>query len=254
MPLPVGVRMVKLKRLPENPRADLVLSKTKITLSEEKCCDIPAKIKLLIDEFPDIFKNEPDRIRDCEAHIHLKDDAKPIAWSARRVAFALRKPLEREMKRLEEDGIVEKVDPAVSKIEWATPIVVVDKGNGNVRVCHDYYVTLNQAIIKDHYVMPTFEELTAKIARGREYSIIDLRDAYLQMPIAESSQKYLVISTPMGYYKYKRLPFGISSAPAIFQRCIHHLLTGLPNVGVYLDDVIVTGSMQIEHLVNVFVI
>ena len=68
------------------------------------------------------------------------------------------------------------------------------------------------------------------------------------MVLDEDSQKYTTISTHLGLFKYTRLPFGISSAPAIFQRAIESLLKGVKNVAVYLDDIILTGESDAEHL------
>ena len=64
------------------------------------------------------------------------------------------------------------------------------------------------------------------------------------------SQKFVVINISKGLFRYNRLPFGISSAPEIFQRVIENLLQGIPNVVVYLDDILVTGSSEEQHLTN----
>lgn len=135
-------------------------------------------------------------------------------------------------------------------MEWATLTVNIDKGNGVVRICGDFRATINSNLIADQHFMPSFEEMTTKIARGESYSVIDLKDAYLQMEVVESSRKYLIIATHMGYFRYKRLPFGIASAPAIFQRYMDGLLREIPNVGLYLDDIIKTGKTRTEHLQN----
>lgn len=70
------------------------------------------------------------------------------------------------------------------------------------------------------------------------------------MRVEEESRKFLTISTQKGLFQYNCLPFGIASAPAIFQRAIDQILQGLPNVHCYLDDILVTGRTEAEHLEN----
>ena len=79
---------------------------------------------------------------------------------------------------------------------------------------------------------------------------MDLAHAYQQVPLDEESQKLTTINTPKGLYQFTQLPFGISSAPAIFQQVMETLLQGIPNVSVYIDDILVTGRTQEEHLQN----
>ena len=64
------------------------------------------------------------------------------------------------------------------------------------------------------------------------------------------SKKLTTINTPKGLYQYTRLPFGISSAPSIFQRVKENLLNGIPNVCVYIDNILVTGKTDADHLKN----
>ena len=79
---------------------------------------------------------------------------------------------------------------------------------------------------------------------------LDLFHAYLQLELEEESQELMTINTHKGLYRYKRLPFGVASAPAIFQRTMEATLQGLPMVSVYLDDILVSGKTQQEHLAN----
>ena len=104
-------------------------------------------------------------------------------------------------------------------------------------------------MITDHYQLPTFEEIAARLNGGEEFSVIDLKDAYLQLKVDEASQQYLVIATHLGYFKY-RMPFGISSGPAIWQRTINTILHGIPGVSAFIDDIIITGRTRTEHLKN----
>ena len=77
-----------------------------------------------------------------------------------------------------------------------------------------------------------------------------MSNAYLQLPLAESSKEFLTINTHMGLYRFNHLSFGVASAPAIFQRNLETLLSGLPGVAVYLDDILITGATKTDHLGN----
>ena len=88
----------------------------------------------------------------------------------------------------------------------------------------------------------------ASLEGGKILSKLDLAHAYQQVPLDEASKKYTTINTSKGLYQYTHLPFGVSSAPAIFQRMMEVLLQGILNVSVYLDDILIAGKMEQDHL------
>ena len=124
------------------------------------------------------------------------------------------------------------------------------KQNRNVRICGDYRVTVNQAIKIDSYPLPRIEELFAKLSGGKYFSKLDLSQAYLQLQLDDDSKKLVTVNTHRGLFQYHRLPFGVSAAPAVFQRCIETLLQSCHGVSVYLDDILITGSTM-EYLGHV---
>ena len=75
-----------------------------------------------------------------------------------------------------------------------------------------------------------------------------MSQAYLQLPLDKQSRKMVTTNTHHGLFQYNRLPFGVSAAPGVFQRCMENLLQGCKGVSVYLDDILVTGSAVDEHL------
>ncbi len=79
------------------------------------------------------------------------------------------------------------------------------------------------------------------------FSKIDLKNAFLQIPLSQESKAYTTITTPWGLYEFNFLPFGISVSPACFQRTIDTILNGLHGVRAYQDDIIVFGKSQAEH-------
>lgn len=113
--------------------------------------------------------------------------------------------------------------------EWATPIVPIVKKNGKVHICSDFKATLNPALRAEHYPIPKIEDLFASLAGGQRFSRI-LHKQYLQVPVQESSCKYPTITTQKSMFCYNHLPFGITSAPSIFQQVMDQVLHGLHNV------------------------
>ena len=122
------------------------------------------------------------------------------------------------------------------------------KRDGAVRIGGDYKVTVNQAAKLDTYPLPRIEDLFASLNEGKTFTKLDLAHAYHQVPLDEESKNLVAINTHKGLYRYHRLPFGVSSAPSIFQRIIENILRDIPHVCIYLDDILVTGGTEPEHL------
>ncbi|XP_054259349.1 uncharacterized protein K02A2.6-like [Macrosteles quadrilineatus] len=191
----------------------------------------------------DLDPGGPGEIKDVEARIVLKEDAVPTFCKYRPVPYALRKSVEDEIDRMIAEGIAYPVTSS----QWATPIVVIQKKSG-VRLCGDFKVTLNQVIQSEHHPLPQPEDIFATLAGCSWFSVLDLEAAYLQLPVAEESQPLLTLTTHKGLVRLRRLPYGLSSAPALFQAAMDKIIGGLPGSVAYLDDVLVGGSSQEEAL------
>ena len=133
--------------------------------------------------------------------------------------------------------------------DWAAPVVAVLKSDRkSVRLCGDFRMTVNPVAKLHRHPIPRVEDLFATLQRGKKFTKLDLSQAYQQLPLHPDSRKYVVINTHKGLFQYTRLPYGISSAPGIFQKEMDNLLAGIPGVVVYLDDILVTGVTEQEHL------
>uniref|UniRef100_A0A5S6Q0K3 RNA-directed DNA polymerase n=1 Tax=Trichuris muris TaxID=70415 RepID=A0A5S6Q0K3_TRIMR len=236
LPLPKGVEIRSLRSL--TPTEEVIQQRHRHNELAQH----------LIGLYPDVFTNTTGTMRGYEAVVHLQDKARPNVFKPRPVPFAMRAPVDDELNRLLREDVLEQVDSATMPVELASPIVCVMKPSGKILICGDFKVTINPHVILDHHPLPRFEELVTKLNGGTLFSVIDLKDAYLQMKVHPDSKKYLVIATHRGYFCHKRLPFGLSFAPALFQRTVEQILAGIEGVAVYIDDIIITGCNEHQHM------
>ena len=193
------------------------------------------RLQEILDKYSDVFEEDIGLLKTTKAKLNLKKNSQPKFCKARQVPYTLRPKVEAELTKLQNDGILIKVDWS----EWATPVVSVIKKNGNVRLCGDFKQTINPVLHIQQYPLPRIDDIFASLGGGRKFSKIDLRQAYLQMEMEEESKKFLTINTHKGLFQYNRLVFGVASAPAIWQQAMDQILEGIPHVQCILDDMII---------------
>ncbi|XP_040275489.1 uncharacterized protein K02A2.6-like [Bufo bufo] len=204
-------------------------------------------VESLKSRFNEVFEDSLGTVKGKMAHLLLKPGATPRFCKARSVPFALRKKVEAELDHLLAEKIITKVD----RSEWASPIVPVKKKNGDIRICGDFRVALNNQLLVDQYPLPRLEDLFGSLAGGQKFTKIDLKQAYLQLQVHPDSRHLLTINTHKGLFQYNRMVFGIAPAPAIWQRIMDEVLAGIPFTQCLLDDMLITGPTDEEHRKNV---
>ena len=173
-----------------------------------------------INKYPEVTKSGLGRLKGLKAEVKLKAGAKPQFCRSRPVPVALREKVEEALWKQVEEGELEQVD----RSDWAAPIVVVKRKDGEIRICTDIKRTINPHLQEKTFPLPTPDEVFSTLANGESFSKLDLARAYKQMEVEESSQPYLTINTHLGLFRYRRLPFGIASAPAMWQKAMSVVL------------------------------
>lgn len=193
-------------------------------------------------EFPEIFKERIGCIPKFEINLKLRDEAKPIFFKEREIPYALKAKVEEELNSLETAGIISKTDTS----DWGSPLVVIPKEDGGVRLCVDYKVGVNERLIDAHYPIRKIEEVLNSLHNSKYFCRLDLYKAYLHIPVDATSSEIQTITTHRGTYRMNRLSFGIKTAPAEFNRIMDQMLRNIPKTEVYFDDIIVHGETKEE--------
>uniref|UniRef100_A0AAR2LI10 ribonuclease H n=1 Tax=Pygocentrus nattereri TaxID=42514 RepID=A0AAR2LI10_PYGNA len=185
-----------------------------------------------------MLKTEP-------VEIQIREDAVPyVVHTARRVPFPMLQKVKDELLRMEENGVIERV---TQPTEWCAPMVpVLKRHTGQARICVDL-TKLNKSVKRERYILPTSDEITSKLSGATVFSSLDAASGFWQIPLHPNSCLLTTFITPFGRYCFKKLPFGITSAPEIFQRKMLETLEGLEGVEVFMDDILVYGATMQEH-------
>ena len=191
-----------------------------------------------------LFEDSYEGLQGLEAHITIKEGAKPIFYKPRKVPYALKDAVESELDKLERNGVIKKVE----RSDWASPIVVVPKADKSVRICGDYKVTINQSVEDEPYPLPTTQDLYTALSGSKIFSKLDLTHAYAQLSVDKVSQEYLTINTHKGLYSYTKLPYGVKSSPKIFQAKMDLILQGVEKCVCKQDDILIGGLDSQENL------
>ena len=193
----------------------------------------------------------------CMHHIYLDKEIKPVRQAQRRLNPKMEEVVDKEALKLLHNGFIYPI----SDSEWVSPVHVVPKKGGFTieenekvemiahrpvvgwRVCIDYR-KLNEATKKDHFTLPFLDQCLDKLAGKEYFCFLNGYSGYHQVPIAPEDQAQTTFTCPKGTFSYRRMPFGLCNAPAMFQRCMYSIFSELLNgcVEVFMDDFSVHGN------------
>ena len=203
----------------------------------------------LVEEHKTLFGIVPGKTTlDCH---YISTKGPPIRVPPRRIPGHYHQEAVRQIELMLTQGVIKE-----SSSPWMAPTVFVPKKSGELRICVDYRA-LNKQTVKDSYPLPLPDEVQDCLTKAAVFSTLDLHSGYWQLPVAEADQpKTAFCPGPgMGFYQFCRMPFGLSGAPASFQRLMDFVLRGLPRASTYLDDILVYSpnvECHKDHLRQVF--
>ena len=189
----------------------------------------------ITDSYADVFAGEG--ALEGKLHLEIDESVPPVKLPVRKVPIAVRGQLKEELDRLSAMGIIEPVDVPT---DWISSMVVTTKRNGKLRLCIDPK-PLNQALKRNHYPLPSIDDLLPDLANAKVFSVADAKNGFWHVELDTESSYLTTFGTPWGRYRWLRMPFGISPAPEEFQKRLDAAMEGLEGVVPIFDDSIVFG-------------
>ena len=197
-----------------------------------------------IDCFDKPLRNSCLKI-DPEPIFDLTQDAVPIRCPTRRYNEADGKVINDTVKTLLENGIIRESTSA-----WRSQPVIVSKRGGGKRMAIDFSCKVNKFSKMDAFPVPLISDLVQKVSGYNYFSVIDITQAYHQVPLVPEDMEKTAFEANGKLYQYKRLCFGVTNAVPKFQRIMVRVFGDLPGVFIYLDDIAICGKTAEEHNVN----
>ena len=203
---------------------------------------VASKTEAPLSEYVDVFKGL-GCITGVAHHIKVDPHHTPVIHPPRRVPVAKREKVRAELKRMMRLRVIK---PIQEPTDWVNSMVTATKKNGKLRICIDPR-DLNKAIKREHYPLPTIEEVLTRIPKATVFSVLDATSGYWQVKLDSSSAKLCTFNTPFGRYAFQRLPFGISSAQDVFQAIMHDIFKDIEGTEVIVDDLLIWAENEEQH-------
>lgn len=196
----------------------------------------------IVDKYPECFTGF-GKLKDFQLKIPIDETVQPVVQPMRRIPYSMREPLEKKIEELERLDIIEK---ATGPSTWVSPVVVVPKNDNEIRLCVDMRVA-NKAVLRERFPIPTVDDVLYDMNDSSVFSKLDIKWAYHQLELDEQSREITTFVTHKGLYRYKRLMFGVSCAPEMYQKVLSDVLHDCEGARNIMDDIVVFGRNVVEH-------
>ena len=210
--------------------------------------DLRAKVIAMLEKHQAMWQpGHLGEISATEHRIELLPGTKPVRQLPYRQGLHKRQETEKAINEMMEAGVIEPCNS-----EWASPVVLAPKADGNWRFCVDYR-RLNAATVPDSYPLPRADDCLDSLGEAVIFTTLDCNSGYWQIPLPDEDKDKTTFISHMGTHRYIRMPFGLRNAPATFQRALDIILSGVrwQTCLIYLDDVIVFSKSMEKHIQDV---
>ena len=192
--------------------------------------------EMMVKEYKKVFNDNLGEL-EGEYKIKMKENAKSVKHAQRKIAIPLQEQVKTELDELERQGILRQV---TIPTPWISSLVVTKKKSGKIRLCLDPK-DLNEEIERENYPLPTIEDIATKMHKAKVFTVLDVKNGFWHVKLAEESSYLTTFNTPFGRYRWIRMPFGLCSAPEIFQSRMHEMVEGMDGIEVIADDFLIFG-------------
>lgn len=228
-------------------RWETLRSKLEKTVNDESVSEEDRKkLELLLRRYADVFSISKHDIGLTKMVKHKIDtsSAVPITCRRGRIPIGLEAKVDEMIQDFENKGIIRPSNSA-----WNAPLVIVPKKDGNIRLTVDYR-QLNAITRRPIFPIPDTTELLDTLNGSAYFSTLDFSSGYYNIPMCESDIEKTAFSTQKNHYEFLRMPMGLSTAPATFQKLMHTLFheENWSQCLIYLDDILVFSRNLDEHL------
>jgi len=179
--------------------------------------------------------------------IKLEEETTPSYIRNRRLSESEKIVIEEEVRTMLKNDVIEEVKASSSSKGWNSPVLLIKKKDGNWRFCVDFR-KLNAATLKDSSQLPRVDDILDSVTRSKVFSKLDLASGYWQIPVHEDSRHLLTFESMEKQYRFKVLPFGVTNAPALFQKMIYNIVRGIKGVECLIDDIIIHSMDEETNL------
>lgn len=196
--------------------------------------------------YDEVFGSQLGNLPGDPVRLSLKDDASPVIRPARSIPEALRVKVKKQLDDMCDKGIIALQE---TPTDWCNQMVICQKKSGDIRICLDP-TSLNQFLRREHYKLPTLQDILPRLNGATMFSTCDLKHGYWHMQLDEESSTLTTMATPWGRYRWRRVPFGLNISSEVFQKRLHQALDGLIGIACVADDILVYGKTKKEHDAN----
>ena len=218
------------------------LSKVSLEHLNKSCKE---KMELFLCQYKDVFSQSKYDIGHTNVLEHniILTTKMPVYQRRRPIPMAVEKKVNEMVDEMIDHDIVE---PCVSP--YNSPLVIIKKKNNDLRICVDFR-RINAMTERFIVPLPSAQELFDRLGSSRYFSVLDLTQGYYQIPVAQNDRQKTAFTTTKGQFMFKRMPFGLNTAPLTFTRMMNLVLKeeNFEQCLIYLDDILIFSKTEDEH-------